>query len=196
MRLIAQLSEDFLRVQSIIQHDPEIMPPLADLYDAPTVALMLDVTDYEPQPGDNWHVSNVVKNESGRVISATFAPPPGPSVEELVNRLQDFLHNYIYAHYDLPTQTSLISTVTAPLAILLNPASTEAEKAGAQGQLAQIVPAVMPAWSWVQSVLVYYYHLLEQIDAGAAWESLDLNFAQRFDAADPKVLLQTFAQGA
>jgi len=191
MRRLAQLTPDDAQIYAVWEDQNFAHLPLSELYDPPTVALLVDISSQDPAPQPGWLASGVIRDASGRITAATFSPPPGLTVDDLALRLQNLLHAYIYAHYDQGTQASLNAVATAQQLVLLNPAATEAQKAAALGVLAPI----QTAWHWVAGVLAYYYGLKAQILAGAAWESLDLDFAG-FDSTDPKVALENFVTGA
>jgi hypothetical protein len=186
MRTIAQLSDDLAAICWIFSHDPATQPPLNQMFEPAFVARMFEVTEENPPPQVGWAVTNLVHDGLGQIMSATFTPPPGPTVEDLKIRLQERLHAYTYAHYDQGTQDSLQSASTAALLTLIDPASSPEAQAAAQVKLAQI----RAAWEWVLTVLAYYKTLRDQLIAGAEWDHLELNFEQ-FSATDPQVPLET-----
>lgn len=187
MKSYMLVSVDGTTAQWFRSYDPDTEPPLSELYEVAFVARLVEITGRNPMPQEGWLVKDAVKDTAGRIISATFNPPPGPTIEQLSNQLQELLHAYIYSHYDLGTQASLSALATALQLVLLNSASTQADKDAAQTKLAQI----QSAWSWVASILTYYYGLKDQLKAGASWEALDLDFAKHFDGSNPNISLQT-----
>ncbi|MFA4904480.1 MAG: hypothetical protein WC600_17235 [Desulfobaccales bacterium] len=111
------------------------------------------------------------------------------------DRLRDELHKYVYSCYDQGSQASLTAIVLAPVAIILNPESTEAERTAAGMQLAQLVRVVMPAWNWVlQKVLVHYVEVSDQITANGGIY-IEPNFSQ-FNDSDPEASLRLLVKGA
>lgn len=179
LKTYLMLTADRSRGQWKLNHDPENEFPIAELYEPSFVERMVDITDLDPQPEEGWLWDG-----------NKFSPPPPPSIEELMVRLQNNLHSYVYSHYDPGTQASLTAIAAASLAILLHPNSTDADKTTALARLAQITTA----WMWIQAVLTYYYELKGRLIAGHSWEDLAIDW-QQFDGGDPQVALQTFVKG-
>jgi len=82
---------------------------------------------------------------------------------------------YIADHYDQGTQASFT-------ALFVLPTTPQAVK-----------DALLPVWTWIQSVTTYYYGKKVAIRNGEDWDSVTWDFTQ-FDASDPHVSLEALME--
>lgn len=166
----AILSENFATVfrcdqaETIPEYSPEVM------------ARIVDLTGLEPLPQANWMVHDLVRDDSGRITSASFTPLPGPTIEDLKARLRRDKTAYIASHYDQDAKDWLQCLYMAD--------TTAAEDKA----------LIKTAFGWVGAVVAYWRDLEAQLAAGVPWDQLQVgdvigvNFAQ-FNNSDPKVSL-------
>jgi hypothetical protein len=135
---------------------------LSQLYTPEIVALMIDVSDYEQEPGETWAFDGEVF-----VVPLPPEPPPPPSKDELLARLETAKQAYIDARYPPPTREWMIA--------FWNIAS-EAQKA-----------VILQAWGWVDTaVMAYFDAKATEIENGSIWEELAVDFEQ-FNESDPGI---------
>ena len=82
---------------------------------------------------------------------------------------------YIADHYDQGTQASFT-------ALFVLPTTPQVVK-----------DALLPVWTWIQNVTVYYYGKKVAIRDGEDWESVTWDFST-FDATDPNISLEALMQ--
>jgi len=91
---------------------------------------------------------------------------------ELLKKINADVNTYICTHYDLGTQASLQSIYVM------------------DGTPAEVKTTLLGVWSWIGSMLVYYYAKKTEITESETPETVTWDFTQ-FDATDPEVSLQT-----
>lgn len=164
------LSEDLSTVFQVWMADA--MPQ----YSRPVMMRIFDVSGLNPPPQIGWIVSDVVKDGNGMIVSASFTQPPGPAMAELLGRrLEEKRVKYLDRRY-APLDRELIRD------LIDDPATTVADRT-----------ELRKVFHWRRTVVLpYYYGLKIRIEAGEAWESLNVDFGSACNSADPKVKVQNY----
>jgi hypothetical protein len=101
----------------------------------------------------------------------------GTLKDRTLETLNTEFNAYLQEHYDMGTQQAfqaLYSLPTTPQAVK---------------------DALLPVWTWIQSVTQYYYGKKIAIRDGEDWESVTWDYSQ-FDATDPEVSLESIMSGS
>ncbi len=154
--------------------------------DAGTLTGLLRASDGAILPVTNPNNDDYLQFQADSASGAVVFDDPNQALpkvrERVLAKLKSDVSSYLYSRYSQGTQTTLLGLNSKWSGVLINPASTTAQKTTATDRLATLLTVA----DWMSTVWDEYYTKRDVFHADQTLTTIAYDFTQ-FDATDPQV---------